>query len=182
MKKITAICLSAMLCFSLQTAAWAQDSNEAGPIEISSAEELQITIPEGTANAGIVGGGLEQTSVIGCKGTGTITAGDNCYGLGGISGCGFGAEEFTDCAASDITITTGNDCYWIGGITGYAGGYEDQAFGIPVTVFTGCTAENVTVTTGENADGIGELVGSGFYSEEAAEMMGTPLDTLRYMS
>ena len=330
MKKITAICLSAMLCFSLQTAAWAQDSNAAGPIEISSAEELQmindnlsadyiltadinlegfswtpigifapageseeeqeipdqslaftgsfdgaghvisnltvgdpesiatglfgcisgadvggfslenasaegtimvsdvvgysheshvhdisvtngsvtayasemsaegmygsivgagmssvisnceasaqITIPEGTANAGIVGGGLEQTSVISCKGTGTITAGDNCYGLGGISGCGFGAEEFTDCAAADVAITAGNDCYWIGGITGYAGGYEDETFGIPVTVFTCCTAENVAVTTGENADGIGELVGSGFYSEEAAEMMGAPFD------
>jgi len=138
--------------------------------------QADITMPEGTANAGIVGGGLQQTSVIGCTATGTVTAADNCYGLGGISGSGFGAEEFTDCIAKDVVITAGNDCFWIGGITGYAGGYEDEAFGIPVTVFTGCAAENVEVITGENADGIGELVGSGFYNEEAAEMMGAPFD------
>ena len=138
--------------------------------------QASITIPEGTANAGIVGGGLEMTSVTGCTGSGSVTAGDNCYGLGGVSGCGFGAEEFTDCTAQDVTITAGDNCFWIGGITGYAGGYEDEAFGIPVTVFTDCAAENVEIVTGENADGIGELVGAGFYNEEVAEMMGAPFD------
>ena len=59
--------------------------------------EADVSIPDGTANAGIVGGGLELTSLVNCAATGTITAGDNCYGIGGISGCGFGAEEFTNC-------------------------------------------------------------------------------------
>ena len=138
--------------------------------------DASVTIPDDTANAGIVGGGLEQTSVVGCIGTGSITAGNNCYGLGGVSGCGFGAEEFTDCSAVDVTISAGDNCFWIGGITGYAGGYKEEAFGIPVTVFTGCFTDQVEIVTGENADGIGEIVGSGFYNEMVAEMMGAPFD------
>ena len=135
-----------------------------------------IILPDGLANAGIIGGGLQGTSVIGCSATGTVTAGDNCYGLGGISGCGFGAEEFFDDTASDVTITCGDDCFWIGGITGYAGGYEDETLGTPVTVFTNCTTSGVEINTGANADGVGDIVGSGFYSEEYAQEMGEPFD------
>ncbi|MBQ9031254.1 MAG: hypothetical protein IJ106_16225 [Parasporobacterium sp.] len=135
-----------------------------------------IVIPDGTANAGIVGGGLELTSVAGCVATGSVTAGSNCYGLGGISGCGFGAEEFSDCVAENVTITAGDDCFWIGGITGYAGGYEDEMFGIPVTQFTNCVSRNVVIDAGANADGVDPIVGSGFYDEMVAEMMGAPFD------
>ena len=138
--------------------------------------QADIVIPDGTANAGIVGGGLEMTSVVGCTATGTVTAGNNCYGLGGVSGCGFAAEQFTDCAAENVTITAGDDCFWIGGITGYAGGYPDEQYGMPVTVFTNCAARNVTVSAGENADGIGDIVGAGFYNEEVAQSMGAPFD------
>ena len=138
--------------------------------------QADILIPDGTANAGIVGGGLEKTSVVGCTATGTVTAGNNCYGLGGVSGCGFAAEQFTDCVAENVTITAGDNCFWIGGVTGYAGGYADEQFGMPVTVFTNCVARNVTVSVGENADGIGDIVGAGFYNEQAAQTMGAPFD------
>ena len=140
------------------------------------AAQADIVLPNNTANAGIVGGGLEMTSVVGCAATGTVTAGNDCYGLGGVSGCGFAAERFTDCTAEDVTITAGDDCFWIGGITGYAGGYPDESFGMPVTVFTNCTAKNVTVSTGANADGIGDIVGAGFYNEQVAQANGAPFD------
>ena len=135
--------------------------------------DAEITIPDGTANAGIVGGGLELTSLVNCTATGSVTAGANCYGLGGVSGCGFGAEEFTNCKASDVTITAGAGCYWIGSITGYAGGYEAQEYGTPVTVFTGCSAENVSIVQACGEEG---LVGAGFYNEAVAQALGAPFD------
>ena len=135
--------------------------------------DAEITIPDGTANAGIVGGGLELTSLVNCTATGSVTAGANCYGLGGVSGCGFGAEEFTNCKASNVTITAGAGCYWIGSITGYAGGYEAQEYGTPVTVFTGCSAENVSIV---QACGEEDLVGAGFYNEAVAQAHGAPFD------
>ena len=140
-------------------------------VDCSAAAE--ITIPDGTANAGIVGGGLELTSLVNCTATGSVTAGANCYGLGGVSGCGFGAEEFTNCKASDVTITAGAGCYWIGSITGYAGGYEAQEYGTPVTVFTDCSAENVNIV---QACGEEDLVGAGFYNEAVAQAHGAPFD------
>ncbi|MDO4866662.1 MAG: hypothetical protein Q4C10_08885 [Clostridia bacterium] len=138
--------------------------------------EAEIVLPDNTANGGIVGGGLEMTSVIGCMGMGSITAGNNCYGLGGVSGCGFAAEQFTDCTAEDVTITAGDNCFWIGGVTGYAGGYADEQYGMPVTVFTNCVARNVAVNAGANAEGIGDIVGAGFYNEQVAQAMGAPFD------
>lgn len=121
------------------------------------------------------GGGFELTSLYGCSASGSITAGNGCYGLGGVTGCGFGAEYFTDCSASDVTVTAGTDTKWFGGITGYAGGYEDEAYGVPVTVFSGCTVDNVSYELGEGSEDPGEIVGSGFYSEEAAAY-GAPYD------
>ena len=135
--------------------------------------DAEITIPDGTANAGIVGGGLELTSLVNCTATGSVTAGANCYGLGGVSGCGFGAEEFTNCKASDVTITAGAGCYWIGSITGYAGGYEAQEYGTPVTVFTDCSAENVSIVQACDEE---DLVGAGFYTEAVAQAHGAPFD------
>ena len=135
--------------------------------------DAEITIPDGTANAGIVGGGLELTSLVNCTATGSVTAGTNCYGLGGVSGCGFGAEEFTNCKASNVTITAGTGCYWIGSITGYAGGYEAQEYGTPVTVFTDCSAENVSIVQACDEE---DLVGAGFYNEAVAQAHGAPFD------
>lgn len=78
--------------------------------------QADVSIPDNTANAGIVGGGLQMTSVVNCKATGSVTAGNNCYGIGGISGCGFASEQFTNLTARDVNITVGDDCRWIGGI------------------------------------------------------------------
>ena len=138
--------------------------------------QSEINLPDNAANAGIIGGGLEMTSVVNCTSTGPITAGNNCYGLGAISGCGFGAEEFTNCNAYDAVIKAGEGSTWIGKITGYAGGFEDESAGIPVTVFTNCTTENVTIDVPDGTEGIGDVVGAGFYSEEAAEAYGAPYD------
>ena len=137
--------------------------------------QADITIPDNTANAGVVGGGLQMTSVVNCTATGSVTAGNGCYGIGGISGCGFTSEEFTNLTARDVVITVGDDCRWIGGITGYAGGYPVEELGMTVTVFTNCQALNVAVHAGANADGIGDIVGSGFYSDELAAN-GAPFD------
>ncbi len=135
--------------------------------------EARITIPDMSANAGIVGGGLELTSLSDCSATGSVTAGSGCYGIGGISGCGFGSEEFTNCRASDVTISVGEGCKWIGSITGYAGGFEMPEAETPVTVFTGCSAENVIITC---VAGEENLVGGGFYDEEVAAAYGAPYD------
>ena len=134
-----------------------------------------IEIPDNTANAGIVGGGLEMTSLLNCSGTGSVTAGDNCYGLGGVSGCAFAAEEVTACSASDVMITAGEGAFWIGGITGYAGGFEDESAGMPVTAVSDCTVSNVEVDA-DGAEGVDDFVGAGFYNEEVAEAYGAPYD------
>ena len=137
--------------------------------------DAEITIPDGMANAGIIGGGLEMTNVSGCSATGTVTAGNDCYGLGGISGCGFAADHFRENTAENIMITAGKNCFWIGGITGYAGGFEDEAFGMPVTVFEKCSVKNVVIAA-EGAEGVGEIVGSGFFNADVAAANGAPFD------
>ncbi len=138
--------------------------------------QVNITIEEGkTANVGIVGGGWQNTSAANCIGHGSIQAGNNCYGFGGVSGCGFGAEYFTGCAAEDVTITVGDNCSYIGGITGYCGGYEPAELGVPVTKVTSCRTKNVTIVTGEGAEYIGDFVGGGFLSDEMI-VYGPPFD------
>ena len=137
--------------------------------------DAEITIPDGMANAGIIGGGLEMTNVSGCSATGTIAAGNDCYGLGGISGCGFAADYFRENTAENIMIAAGKNCFWIGGITGYAGGFEDEAFGMPVTVFEKCSVKNVVIAA-EDAEGVGEIVGSGFFNADVAAANGAPFD------
>ena len=146
-----------------------------GSLITGCAAQADIVIPDNTANAGIVGGGLEMTSVVNCTATGSVTAGNNCYGIGGISGCGFAAEQFTDLTVQDVTLTAGENCRWIGGVTGYAGGYPAEELGMPVTVFTNCRTQGVTVNAGAGTDGIGDIVGSGFFSEELAAK-GAPFD------
>lgn len=147
-----------------------------GVIEGCQVENSEVTVGDGSANAGLVGGGLEGTSVIGCTASGKVNAGNDCYGLGGVSGCGFGSPEFTDSAAQDVVITAGENTFWVGGVVGYAGGYEDEAFGVPVTVLKGCAAENVEVNLGEGSEEAGEIVGAGFFNEEYGNTYGAPYD------
>ena len=138
--------------------------------------QVNITIEEGkTANVGIVGGGWQNTSAANCIGHGSIQAGSDCYGIGGVSGCGFGSEFFKDCTAEDVKITVGDNCSYIGGITGYCGGYEPAELGVPVTKVTNCRTKNVTITTGEGAEYVGDFVGGGFLSDEMI-VYGPPFD------
>ena len=147
-----------------------------GSMLINCSASADITIPDNTANTGIVGGGMELTSLLNCSAAGSITAGNNCYGLGAVSGCAFGGEDILACSAKDVTITAGDNCSRIGGITGYAGGFEDESQGVPVTAVKDCEARFVTMTLGENGEGIGDIIGAGFYSPEAAEAYGAPYD------
>ena len=138
--------------------------------------KVDILIEEGrTANVGIVGGGWQNTSAENCIGHGSIKLGSDCYGIGGVSGCGFGSEYFTGCVAEDVTITVGDNCSYIGGITGYCGGYEPAELGVPVTKVSGCRTKNVMIVTGENAENIGDFVGGGFLSDEMI-VYGPPFD------
>ena len=138
--------------------------------------QVNITVEEGkTANVGIVGGGWQNTSAANCVGHGSIRVGSGCYGIGGVSGCGFGAEYFTGCSAEDVTITVGDGCSYIGGITGYCGGYEPAELGVPVTKVTLCRTRNVTIVTGEGAEYVGDFVGGGFLSDEMI-VYGHPFD------
>ena len=135
-----------------------------------------ILIEEGkTANVGIVGGGWQNTSALNCIGHGSIRLGSDCYGIGGVSGCGFGSEFLANCTAEDVTITVGDNCSHIGGITGYCGGYEPAELGVPVTKVTGCRTRNVTIVTGEGAENVGDFVGGGFLSDEMI-VYGPPFD------
>ena len=135
-----------------------------------------IIIPDGGSNAGIVGGGLEVTNVIGCKASGTITAGDNCMGLVGVAGRGFGSETISGNTAEDVTITTGANAYLVGGVIGYAGGYEDAQYGVTVTAITDCTSKNTKLDLGDGAKAVGGIIGGGFYSKIAAAY-GAPYDS-----
>ena len=143
----------------------------------SCAARARIILMDGARNAGILCGDLETSSVINGYATGTLTAGTDCYGLGSISGSGFGSEEITNCTAENVRIVTGDNARMVGGLLGYAGGYEDETYGIPVTAVSRCTVNNVEIATGKNpADSVSGLVGGGFYLDEMASI-GTPYDT-----
>ena len=141
----------------------------------SCAARANVTLPDTARNAGILCGDLETSSVINGYATGTLTAGNDCYGLGAVSGSGFGSEEFTNCTAENVRIVTGDNARMVGGLTGYTGGYEDETYGVPVTAVTRCTVSGVEISTGENAERVGGLVGGGFYLDELSSI-GAPYD------
>ena len=130
----------------------------------SCAARANIILPDLASEAGILCGGLERTSVINGYATGTLTAGNECYGLGAVSGSGLGSEEFTNCTAENVQMKVGDNARMVGGLTGYAGGYEDEASGLNVTAITRCAANNVEIVTGEGVRAAGGIVGGGFQS------------------
>ena len=142
----------------------------------SCAARARIILMDGARNAGILCGDLETSSVINGYATGTLTAGTDCYGLGGISGSAFGSEEVINCTAENVRIVTGDNARMVGGLLGYAGGYEDETYGIPVTAVSRCTVNGVEIATGKDPAAVGRLVGGGFYLDEMASI-GAPYDT-----
>jgi len=128
----------------------------------SCSARANIILPDTARNAGILCGDLDTTSVINGYATGTLKAGNDCYGLGAVSGSGFGSEEFTNCIAENVQITVGDNARMVGGLTGYAGGYEDETAGLAVTAVSRCAVNGVEISAGEGASAVGGVIGGGF--------------------
>ena len=109
---------------------------------------------------GLLGGGLEGTSLEGCtvKNSELIVTGAYSFGIGGLSGCAMGADHVKDCTVNNVKITLGDNAYLTGGLVGYAGKTDGE-----VTELSSCKSENVQITAGASSSRIGGLIGGGFY-------------------
>ncbi len=109
---------------------------------------------------GLLGGGLENTSLISCtvKDSTLTVKGASTFGIGGLSGCAMGADEVKDCSVSKVTIKLGENAYLTGGLVGYAGKADGE-----VTKLSGNKTEDVAIRVGELSSRIGGLIGGGFY-------------------
>lgn len=120
--------------------------------------------------AGVLAGGMENSSIISCNATGSISTGSTSMGaIGGLAACVANAPEITDCTV-DVTITVPSEnCGMIGGLLGYTGRYAPD----DPTAISGCTVQaNITVPA--SAERVGGLVGSGFYSAAYKDMFPEP--------
>jgi hypothetical protein len=121
--------------------------------------------------AGILAGGMEDSSIIACTVTGgSINATAGSMGIGGLAACAAASPEVTDCAVSNVAITVGADCFMIGGLLGYAGTYSPDT----PTSIDKCSVTNVTINAPASAERIGGIVGSGFYSSMYVAMASMP--------
>ena len=109
---------------------------------------------------GLLGGGLEGTSLEGCtvKNSELSVTGAYSFGIGGLSGCAMGADHVKDCTVNNVKITLENNAYLTGGLVGYAGKTDGE-----VTKLSNCKSENVQITAGASSSRIGGLIGGGFY-------------------
>ena len=113
--------------------------------------------------AGILCGGLEVASVVNGYATGTLTAGEDCHGIGAISGSCVASEETVNCRAENVRITTGASASFVGGLVGGVSVMDGNG-GTVMTAFARCAAENVAIRTGENSAVAGGVVGGDFDS------------------
>jgi len=109
--------------------------------------------------AGIIVGGQEDGNLENCTASGSITAPDGCYSIGGLAGCFHCSEYAKNCKAENIKIVTGDNCWLLGGLAGHSGTFENA----PTLVENG-TVKNVSIETGGNSERIGGITGGGFYS------------------
>jgi hypothetical protein len=132
---------------------------------------IALTGPGEVGMAGIIAGGIEDGSIIGCTVTGgSINVPAGSIGIGGLAACAQAAAEVKNCSVSNVTITAGEDCFMIGGLLGYTGTYTPS---VP-TAINNCTVTNVTISAPTSAERIGGIVGSGFYSSMYATMASMP--------
>jgi hypothetical protein len=130
-----------------------------------------ITLNENGSFAGILAGGMADSSIVSCAVTGgSITAVAGSMAIGGLAACACASAEVKDCTVSNVTITVGADSFMIGGLLGYAG---TDAPAIP-TAISNCTVSNVTISAPASAERIGGIVGSGFYTSAYAAYATTP--------
>ncbi|WNY23929.1 hypothetical protein MmiHf6_12530 [Methanimicrococcus hongohii] len=110
-------------------------------------------------NAGILAGGMEESSFVDCTAEGTITAdGDNVHGLGGLAGCAMESMFVENCSANVTINAGGENNQLIGGLLGFSGTSDE---GNP-TVISGCEAE-AYITVDSSASRIGGIIGGGFF-------------------
>ncbi len=109
---------------------------------------------------GLVGGGLEGTSLSGCtvQDSSITIDGPSAFGVGGLSGCAMVADNVTNCTVNDVSIKMDDNAYLVGGLVGYAGKTDGA-----VTTLTGCATTGVSITVGAASSRIGGLIGGGFY-------------------
>ncbi|MDR2444861.1 MAG: hypothetical protein LBD44_02840 [Spirochaetaceae bacterium] len=121
--------------------------------------------------AGILAGGMEDSSIISCTVIGgSINAVAGSIGIGGLAACAQLSAEVKNCAVSNVAITVGENCFIIGGLLGYAGTYAPD---IP-TAIDNCKATNVTISAPASTERIGGIIGSGFYTSAYAAMASMP--------
>ena len=119
--------------------------------------------------AGIIVGGQEDGNLEYCTASGSVTAPDGCYSIGGLAGCFHCSEYAKNCKAENIKIKTGDNCWLLGGLAGHSGTFEND----PTLVENG-TVKNVSIETGENSERIGGITGGGFYSPAFKEYYPEP--------
>lgn len=125
--------------------------------------EADITVGQDAGMAGILAGGMENSRLIDCSASGTVTAGyGGVSGIGGLAGCAFESTLVKNCSVSDVTVTvTGIDNRLIGGLLGMAGTTE----GSP-TEISDCAADNVEIAVSDTTSEIGGIVGGGYSVDE----------------
>jgi hypothetical protein len=110
------------------------------------------------ACAGIVAGGNEGGSFINCRATGgsIVATGDNCWGLGGVSGAPYSSVAITNCRTENITISaSGSNNHNIGGLVGFTGTYADS----DPTLVSNCTVTGISINVSDTTTSVGGVVG-----------------------
>ncbi|MDR1095142.1 MAG: hypothetical protein LBL31_01990 [Spirochaetaceae bacterium] len=121
---------------------------------------------------GILAGGMENSSIISSRASGTVTAtGNGNFSIGGLAACGQEAPEIKDCTVNNVTITVGENCFMIGGLIGHVGKSYDNS---DPTIIDNCKATNVTISAPSSAERIGGIAGSGFYYSVYSEYRPNP--------
>ncbi|BAH08351.1 cell wall-binding repeat-containing protein [Clostridium kluyveri] len=116
-----------------------------------------IVLGDDGACAGVLVGGTDCSSLIDCTVTGgsVTTEGNNCWGLGGLSGAVYSAVQVTNCHVNNVTITVpGDNDSFVGGLVGFTGTYGQDT---PTSV-TNCSS-NTTINVSDSTTCVGGLVG-----------------------
>jgi hypothetical protein len=121
---------------------------------------------------GILAGGMENSSIISSRASGTVkVTGNGSYSIGGLAACGQEAPEIRDCTVSSATITVADNCFMIGGLIGHVGKSYDNS---DPTIIDNCTVVNVTISAPSSSERIGGIAGSGFYYSAYSEYRPNP--------
>ncbi len=126
-------------------------------------------IGDNAQGIGVLAGGMESSSLIGCSATGTVTAaGNGNFSIAGLSGAAQESPSVENCNA-DVTITVGENSSMVGGLLGNAGTYDAKN----PTIIKNCSA-NASIKAADSAERIGGIVGGGFYLDAYKDVRPVP--------